>query len=74
MNLVKVATWVQEGYREAYDKEIADDLFIKYVVGYVMRKGKGQLNPLNIEDLVKLETSVPDKRGFVMTCNGANGL
>ena len=70
MNLVEVATWIQEGYKEYYEKTptivrpIAGTVQ-DYVMAYVMRKGKGHLNPALIRDLVVLETSVPDQDGMV---------
>ena len=47
MNLVEVATWIQEGYKEYYEKT---PLLVRpiagaaqsHVLGHVMRKCKGQ--------------------------------
>ena len=68
MNLVEVATWIQEGYKEYYGidklaRPILNRSTKDYVMQYVMRKGRGHLNPKVIEDLIKLETSVEDKVG-----------
>jgi hypothetical protein len=69
MNLVEIATWIQEGQREAYDGDISSSDFKNYVIGYVMIKGKGHLNPRIIGELVDLETSIPDKNGFIQCSN-----
>jgi hypothetical protein len=70
MNLVKVATWIQEGYAEYYRRRRDEnyDLIPKkdYVMKYVMEEGRGQLNPSMISDLIDMETSVPDDEGFTL--------
>ena len=71
MNLVQVATWIQEGYREYYDnydilKYDQSMNISKHVMRYVMIKCGGHLNPEIISHLVKLETSVPDQNGTVL--------
>jgi hypothetical protein len=64
MNLVEVATWIQDGYREAYDNfEDLPNGVQNYVFRYVMQAGKGCLNPSIVKSLVQLETSVPDQHG-----------
>jgi len=74
MNLVEVEQWIQEGHKEysiikRSDIKNREDVGIleskkQFVVGYVMRKGKGRFNPITIENLVDLETSVPDENGM----------
>lgn len=65
MDLVKVATWIQEGYKEAYAVGENNRVIVEgWVWGYVMRKGRGQLNPKIVEELVRYEDSVPDKNGM----------
>jgi len=70
MNLVEVATWIQEGYAEFYQRQRDEnyDLISKkdYVMRYVMEKGRGRLNPSIISDLIDMETSVPDDDGFTL--------
>lgn len=65
MNLVEVAAWIQQGQRVAYDKNLKGEEFQKYVLGHVLRKAKGQLNPSMVLELIKLETSVPNKDGMI---------
>ena len=67
MNLVEVATWIQEGYAEFYTNPHIKAPYVNaetYALYYVMRKGKGHLNPATIKDLIALETSVPDPNGM----------
>ena len=70
MNLVEVSTWIQDGYKIAYanraslPKEESRIYPIQsYVLGYVMRQSGGHINPAVIEDLISMETSVPDENG-----------
>jgi len=70
MNLVEVATWIQEadrnwhlnngGYKRDY-----------YIVGYVMRKGRGHFNPVQIKELVDMEDSYNDGTGMKLCCSGS---
>jgi hypothetical protein len=69
MNLVKVATWIQEGYAEYYQRRRDEnyDIFSKkdYVMRYVMEKGNGHFNPKQIDMLIDWENSVSDEYGFM---------
>lgn len=64
MNTIQVSTWVQEGYAEAYKQKIDHAELRKWIAGYVMRKGKGQLNPIQVMQLIDMETSVPNAEGW----------
>jgi len=68
MNLVMVAKWIQEGYRKYYytkKTEGVSESRDKFIISYVMRLGRGGLNPEQIKHLVELETSVPDENGMI---------
>ena len=78
MNLVEVATWIQEGYKKYYeDKKAGRTIDFRLPSGkpvssvkecvmyYVMKKGEGHLNPKEISMLIDMETSVPDEHGTV---------
>ena len=72
MNLVEIATWIQDGMREYAVIKKANIQFHHgfvdkktFVMSYVMREGKGHLNPKIIGKLIDLETSVPDENGLV---------
>ena len=68
MNLVQIATWIQEGYRKYYDDRkngIKHKDQTDFIMGYVIRKGKGKLNPKIVREFICLETSVPDENGTV---------
>lgn len=68
MNLVEVSKWIQDGYRRYYQiKKFkgTDASAHDFVTGYVMNLGRGRLNPIIIEKLVDLETSVPTEIGIV---------
>lgn len=72
MNLVEVAKWIQEGYRKYYYIKKTDGTDVTphdFVLKYVMNIGRGKLNPIMIEKLVDLETSVPNEDGMVQCSN-----
>ena len=60
---------VQEGYQEHYEKyknntNMPTSSQKEYAMRYVMQKGKGQLNPFQVEQLILMETTMPDENGF----------
>lgn len=61
MNLVEVATWIQEADRNWHQLVfyIGTDR-VKYIMHYVMQKGKGKFNPKQIEQLIEMEDSYDD--------------
>jgi len=73
MNLVKIANWIQDGYREYYKidklaRPILGRTKEQFVLLYVMRISKGQVNPNQMMELIQLENSVPDEHGTVLSC------
>jgi len=71
MNLVEVSTWIQEGYKEYYHMKkdlIGEERMNKsveeYVMYYVLKKGRGHLNPNIITDMISWENSIPDENGW----------
>ena len=71
MNLVQIATWIQEGYKyysDNYQSKAREGSLSeckKIVFMYVMRKCKGRENPQIITKLIDLENSIPNKYGLV---------
>ena len=64
MNLVEVATWIQEGYHAFNETNLPFSERTNWIVGQVMQKTKGRANPIQIKELVELETTIPDKNGM----------
>ena len=72
MNLVEVARWIQDGYQKYYytkKTKGTDASAHDFVLRHVMNLGKGRLNPITIEKLVDLETSIPNESGMVQCSN-----
>ena len=66
MNLVEVATWIQEGYKMYYNDKKNGIRVQKsdFIMRHVMHKGKGHLNPKIIQILIDVEDSVEDENGM----------
>jgi len=66
MNLLQIATWIQEGYKQYYNTPLIARPLLgpnakkRSVMRYVMNKGRGHLNPDVIEQLIDMENSVED--------------
>jgi hypothetical protein len=68
MNLVTIAKWIQEGYRKYYYIKKTEGISSSshdFVLRHVMNLGRGQLNPMTIDHLIDLETSVREENGIV---------
>jgi Asp-tRNA(Asn)/Glu-tRNA(Gln) amidotransferase B subunit len=67
MNTVEVATWIQEGLIAANERDFSSvrdrD---KWIIGQVLRKARGKMNPNIIQDFINMETSIPCKMGWTL--------
>ena len=73
MNLLQIAKWIQDGYREYYKidklaRPILNRSTEDFVLGYIMRTSGGTVNPNQMMELIKLENSIPDGEGTVLAC------
>jgi hypothetical protein len=73
MNLVKVATYIQEGYEKYYNIPKCDRNELKHtkkqiIMRYVMNKTRGHINPTQIDLLITMESSIEDPEGGFRPC------
>jgi hypothetical protein len=65
MNLVEIATYIQDGYKKYYNTPLCDRGELQFdrkqiIMRYVMQKTKGHINPTQIDLLITMETSIDD--------------